>query len=77
MALFTVEGVVKDGVIRLRDDIRLPEHATVFVVVPEASSGSARSIHIRSPRLANPTQAGQLVKTVIDLLPNADPSRAL
>jgi hypothetical protein len=51
------------GQIRLADNVRLPEKATVYVVIPgiELPSGS----HIASPRLVHREQASDFVKEVI------------
>ena len=45
----TYEGVVQNGLIRLNADVRLPENARVFVVVPD--DAEKRPSQIRSPRL--------------------------
>ncbi len=63
MAAFTIEGVVENGKIRLSDDVTLPEHTKVYVVVPEIET--APQAHIRSPRLANPKQAADFAKQVV------------
>ena len=38
MSVTTYAGVVENGQIRLAEDVRLPEHATVYVIVTEPSS---------------------------------------
>lgn len=63
MALATFEGTVENGQIRLRENVRLPEHARVYVVV--ADMEVTRPPRIASPRLANPAHAGRYVKEVI------------
>ena len=35
MAVATFQGTVEDGQVRLAADVQLPEHATVYVVVPD------------------------------------------
>jgi hypothetical protein len=62
MAFVTFEGTVEDGQIRLRENVQLPEHAKVYVVVPELEV--ARQLHLNSPRLANPDHADRYVKEV-------------
>ena len=64
MAIFTIEGVVANGQIRLRDHVTLPEHTKVYVVIPEMET--ARQAHVASPRLAHPEQAVDFVKEVIE-----------
>ena len=69
MALFTVEGVVANGQIRLRDDVTLPERTKVYVVIPEMET--ALQAHIPSPRLAHPQQAVDFVKEIIEVSADA------
>ena len=69
MALFTVEGVVANGQIRLRDHVTLPEHTQVYVVIPEMETAS--QAHIPGPRLAHPEQAVDFVKEITDLSADA------
>ena len=64
MAVLTVEGVVENGQIRLRDHGPLPERTKVYVVVPDVASAAPR---LRSPRLANPDQAAEFVKQVVEV----------
>jgi SAM-dependent methyltransferase len=54
MALMTLEGIVENGQIRLRDDVALPEHTRIYVVVPELET--TPQPHVYSPRLARPEQ---------------------
>lgn len=55
MKITTLEGIVENGQIRLPGDVRLPEKAKVYVVVPEMEE--RRIAYIASPRLAHPEQA--------------------
>ncbi len=64
MKIATFQGFVENGQVRLVDDVRLPEKATVFVVVPGAEISAA--IGVRSPRLAHPEQARDFKKEVIE-----------
>jgi hypothetical protein len=71
MPVVTYEGVVENGQVHLPSEVVLPERATVYVVVPEAISESEIPVidlpnpwlpgkpppRVRSPRLANPSQA--------------------
>ncbi len=52
MSVVTYEGVVENGQIRLKDEVRLPEHTTVYVLVPEVQHRPV--FHVVSPRLVNP-----------------------
>jgi hypothetical protein len=55
MAVVTLEGIVDDGQIRLKTDIRLPDNTKVYVVVPGMAVEA--DTRIFSPRLAYPEQA--------------------
>ena len=69
MAISTFEGVVKDGQIRLRDKVQLPENTEVYVVIPDfESSPRAR---VSSPRLVHPEQASDFVKQVVEAADDA------
>jgi len=70
MAIPTYLGVVEHGRIRLREDVSLPENATVYVVVPETTR--AATPRIESPRLADPRQADQFAKQVIEVPTDAE-----
>lgn len=58
------QGIVENGQIRLLGDAKLPENATVFIVLPEVAS--APVARIASPRLANPADAADFVKQVFE-----------
>jgi len=67
MAVMTYEGVVQDGRVRLPAGVELPEKARVYVVVPECIVVELpRTARIASPRLANPKQAADFVKEVVE-----------
>jgi hypothetical protein len=70
MAILTVEGVVENGQIRLRDNVVLPEHTKVYVVIPEMET--APLAHVYSPRLAYPEQASDFAKQVIEVPADAE-----
>jgi hypothetical protein len=61
MPVTTIEGIVKDGRIQLSEDIKLPESAKVYIVVPALERKTAR---IMSPRLVNKSDAKRFVKTI-------------
>lgn len=70
MAILTVEGVVENGQIRLRDNVVLPENTKVYVVIPDVETPPPA--HIYSPRLAHPKQAPDFVKQVIEVTADAE-----
>ncbi|MEW6358367.1 MAG: hypothetical protein AB1696_18685 [Planctomycetota bacterium] len=65
MAILTVEGIVEKGQIRLRDNVVLPEHTKVYVIIPDVAS--APQARIYSPRLARPEQAADFAKQIIEV----------
>ena len=69
MNVATYTGVVENGQIRLPTDVRLPEKATVYVVVPDASPPPRT--YIGSPRLVRRAPAEDLVKRVVEEEPDA------
>lgn len=66
----TYEAVIENGQVRLPYNVRLPEMAKVYVVVPDVAGVSVA--RIVSPRLAHPEQADYFVKEVIEESPNAE-----
>jgi len=70
-----IEGYVENGQVRLPPNTRLPEHAKVYVVVPEAATGNGSTfadvskprkiVHLRSPRLADPKHLEFFRKTFV------------
>jgi hypothetical protein len=65
MSISTFEGVVENGVIRLRGNVALPEKARVYVVIPDLESPPRA--HLHSPRLARPEQVGDFAKQVLEV----------
>jgi hypothetical protein len=67
MSVVTFEGIVEHGQIRLKDDVRLPEKALVFVVVPDMrfDLDIKRVARVFSPRLAHPEQVADFELEVI------------
>jgi len=55
MGVLTIEGIIDNGQIKLNSDIRLPEHAKVYVIVPDMRI--EETVHLFSPRLKNSGQA--------------------
>ena len=71
MEVTAYEGIVENGVIRLiGGNVRLPDHAKVYVIVPGAEPQPV--VRVMSPRLAHPEQAGDFVKEVIEGTSDAD-----
>ena len=64
MAILTVEDVVENGQIRLRDNVVLPEHTKVYVVIPELETTPLA--HVYSPRLVHLEQAPDFAKQVLE-----------
>ncbi len=65
MTIPTFEGIVENGLIRLRDDVTLPEHTKVYVVIPDFEA--TPQAHVYSPRLLHPEQAADFVKQVVEV----------
>jgi hypothetical protein len=63
MQVTAFEGVVEDGQIRLKTQVRLPEKTKVYVVVPDYEAKHV--VHVFSPRLLHPEQAADFTKVVV------------
>ena len=70
MTVTTLPGTVVNGQIRLADNVRLPENATVYVVIPGVEI--SRVAYIGSPRLLHPEQAADFEKEVVEETQDAD-----
>ena len=70
MKVTTFQGVVENGQIRLRDNVVLPEHTKVYVVIPDVET--VPPAHVYSPRLVHPEQAADFVKQVIEVSADAE-----
>jgi hypothetical protein len=70
MPILTVEGKVGHRQIRLPAGVLLPEHARVFVVVPEVEATLEARLY--SPRLKNPQQLVDFTKEVVEAPANAE-----
>ncbi len=64
MSIITVEGVIDNGQVRLRDNVRLPDNARVYVIVPDIQVEEVA--HLYSPRLAYPEQAADFKMEVVE-----------
>jgi len=67
--LTTYEGVVENGHVKLPPDVNIPDKTRVYVLVPDAAV--QRTFNVMSPRFANPEQAKDFVKVVIEEEPDA------
>ena len=70
MAVQTIEGRVEEGNIRLPGNLNLPNGARVYVVIPDEPEiielpPLPSTVHLKSPRLANPQDAARLTKTLV------------
>ncbi len=63
MNVATFEGIVENGLIRLPENVRVPERTKVYVVIPGVGEPSAT--RLMSPRLVHPEQAKDFEITVI------------
>jgi hypothetical protein len=69
MSVVTYEGVVEDGQIRLKADVRLPNRTKVYVLVPEDQA--APVARVISPRLAHPEQGADFRIEISETAPDA------
>jgi len=70
MAISTYEGTVENGQIRLFSDVKLPEHARVYVIIPDPEA--RRTGHAYSPHLVHPEQAADFTKRIIEEATDAE-----
>lgn len=64
MQVTTIQGIVKDGQIHLSENVKLPEAATVYVVVPNLEKRTAR---IMSPRLVDKKRLKDFEREIIEI----------
>ncbi len=64
MQVTTIQGIVKNGQIHLSEDIKLPEAATVYVLVPNLEKRTAR---IMSPRLVDKERLKDFEREIIEI----------
>jgi hypothetical protein len=62
MSILTVEGIVEHGHVRLPANVRLPENAKVYVLVPGVHLETVA--RIASPRLAHPAEAADFAMEI-------------
>jgi len=70
MAILTFEGSVENGQIRLPDHVILPDQTKVYVVIPDVKGTLQARVY--SPRLAQPEQAADFAKEIIEVQADAD-----
>jgi len=66
MQVVAYEGIIENGRVRLNTDVRLPENAKVYILIP--NSEEQRIVHLYSPRLVHPEQAPTFKKEVVEEL---------
>ena len=67
MSVTTLEATIENGQVKLLHPRWLPEHARVYVVVPDLQLQPVTPVTvIGSPRLKYPEQAAHFVKEVSD-----------
>ena len=64
MKVTAYEATVENGQIKVVGAVRLPEHARVFVVVPDAEGTTV--LHVGSPRLTQPERAADFTMEVAE-----------
>lgn len=64
MQVTTIEGIVRNGRIHLSEEVKLPESAKVYVVVPNLQNQTAR---IMSPRLADNSKIIDFEREIIEI----------
>jgi hypothetical protein len=57
MSVSTIEGYVENGQIHVPGNVKLPDRAKVYIVIPDVEIRNP--ILIVSPRLAHPEQAAE------------------
>ena len=64
MQVTTIQGIVKNGQSVLSEDVKLPEMAKVYVVVPNLEKRTAK---IRSPRLVDKSRLKDFERAIIEI----------
>lgn len=70
MTVTTYEGVVEKGKIRLKAGVKLPENATVYVIVPDVKTDQKKVVQILSPQLTRREDAARFKMKVTTEKPN-------
>jgi hypothetical protein len=67
MKIVAYEGVVENGCVRVLGNVSLPEKAKAYIVLPDTYEVELPPVaHIRSPRLADPSQADLFKSKVVE-----------
>jgi hypothetical protein len=64
MGVLTFEGTIENGQIRLPANVRLPERAKVYIVIPDINV--LPRAYIGSPRLLHLDQATDFNKAIVE-----------
>ena len=64
MKITTFEATVENGVIKLPENVQLPEKTRVYIVIPGVDLQPL--YYVGSPRLVRPEQASDFEKEVIE-----------
>ncbi len=64
MQVTAIEGIVKNGLIHLTEDLHLPEMAKVYVLVPNLEKRTAK---IMSPRLVDKERLKDFEREIIEI----------
>lgn len=67
MTVATYKGTVENGQITFSEKIILPEHATVYVLVPDVEPTPQPTKRIRSPHLVDPKQSREFQKELVEV----------
>lgn len=70
MQVTAYEGIIENGIIRLKTNVNLPEKMRVYVIIPNLET--EKTVRVYSPRLVHPEQAVDFKKEIIEESPNAD-----
>jgi len=69
VATVAFEAIIENGQIRLLDNVTLPEHTKVYVVLPDLAA--AQRAHIVTPRLVHPEQSAYFAKEIVEVSADA------
>ena len=70
MSIITLEGVIDNGQVRLKDNVHLPDNTKVYVVVPDIQVEEVARVY--SPHLAHPKDAADFKLEVTQDSSNAN-----
>lgn len=70
MQVTAYEGIIENGIIKLKTNVNLPEKMKVYVIIPNMEA--EKTVRVYSPRLVHPEQAADFKKEIVEELPNAD-----